>query len=939
MASSSVFSQTLQEITTTKLEELAKKRTLFEQHKGHSIRAADSQDDPLDSLNTLADGCKACFGISTSKSGSIVRGSSKNPRLEGDLRNLKRFIDQARFDPSVSSRVVQQWRQTLLDHLEKQSLKYQYADLYGQLTMEWLESSIPAVKGKGADDMEISDDYEEVSKKAKIEARQAWERGVFNEAQVDQQAIEQFLKQLFGGKATQKALKQLRSKVSSIEHSFSNSKQFNHHTLGWTIKSLLSSDLLSNEKRQVLRDFQSNTVILTELGDVLNMRMAALKTWSWGSSVPVEARRQLNGRYNIYMHEDLLQAIFLQYIGIIWSTRMKSALMDFQNDKNVWNHGLKKLSPLDRQRRQWYLSQSGHGKSVQQIRTLSYRAGYFVSQLMDQVDQDLEVEEGDEEADFAEFAGTAKRMAVQQAPRKQMASQAARKSVPGHYRGRSNMEEQAECEEDDSDDDMGFGAPEVIESSPLPDLTPYKPKNPMDAKQRLLHLLSTEILVRTEMQGSISCFRSQFEAWNPSLPHATIITTLSFLGVSDDWLNFFRTFLKAPLKFINEEEEPRVRKRGTPGAHALSEVFGESILFCLDFEVNQRTEGEVLWRMHDDFWFWSSSHDTCVQTWQVIHNFNKTMGLQLDESKSAAIRMQKEDDQICSKDVGPKLPHGEIRWGMIYLDDKTGRFTIDRAMVDKHIEELRRQLKEKERSIFSWVQAYSTYASIFFISNFGKPANCFGREHLDSMLGMHERIQKTLFNDDPEVNSVVDWLKIQLEKRFGVKDVPDGYLFFPISLGGLEVRSPFIGLLQLRDSITKDPTTLFTDFAEAQQEQYEMNRKRYLERKAWQYPKREGEYRPENPYIFMSFAEYTKFREELNYGFSNQLVDVYESLLKRPREEPLENDYNTGIHEALNHINHGYGPSQTMTSWHSMTPYWKWVTMLYGPEMAGSTLR
>jgi len=45
---------------------------------------------------------------------------------------------------------------------------------------------------------------------------------------------------------------------------------------------------------------------------------------------------------------------------------------------------------------------------------------------------------------------------------------------------------------------------------------------------------------------------------------------------------------------------------------------------------------------------------------------------------------------------------------------------------DKHIEELQLQLQDK-KSIFSWIQAWNTYAGRFFTSNFGKPANCFGR--------------------------------------------------------------------------------------------------------------------------------------------------------------------------------------------------------------------
>jgi hypothetical protein len=51
-----------------------------------------------------------------------------------------------------------------------------------------------------------------------------------------------------------------------------------------------------------------------------------------------------------------------------------------------------------------------------------------------------------------------------------------------------------------------------------------------------------------------------------------------------------------------------------------------------------------------------------------------------------------------------RLPEGQIRWGFLYLDPSTGRFEIDQKMVDSHVEELRRQLQGKSKSIIDWIQ-------------------------------------------------------------------------------------------------------------------------------------------------------------------------------------------------------------------------------------------
>lgn len=277
--SGNVFSQALQEITNTKLEELAKKRGTFEKQKALSIEDAGKERDLLDALVKLADGFKQCFGVE-GLDARVVRYSSEHPRLITDLRSLERFIDQARFDPSVSSKNIERWRSTLLEHLDAQSLKYRYADLYGKLTVEWLQRSTPRANPNSMDEINGLEASEKISAKAKLQARQNWERDVFMEKKVDRPAIENFLAQLFISKGAQAALEQVRSSVSEIESDLAVPRRFKPSSLLWTMKSLLASDRLTNEKRQVLRDFQANELILTEISDVLNMRLSAKDSWS-----------------------------------------------------------------------------------------------------------------------------------------------------------------------------------------------------------------------------------------------------------------------------------------------------------------------------------------------------------------------------------------------------------------------------------------------------------------------------------------------------------------------------------------------------------------------------------------------------------------------------------------------------------------------------------
>jgi len=94
---------------------------------------------------------------------------------------------------------------------------------------------------------------------------------------------------------------------------------FDEQTLIWSLKALLSNDLLRDDKKAILEEFLKDEVARGEICDVLNMQYSDLENWSWDAGeegLPVQPRSQLNGKVRIMMDEDVLQAIFLHYIGI-----------------------------------------------------------------------------------------------------------------------------------------------------------------------------------------------------------------------------------------------------------------------------------------------------------------------------------------------------------------------------------------------------------------------------------------------------------------------------------------------------------------------------------------------------------------------------------------------------------------------------------------------
>ncbi|PSN73291.1 hypothetical protein BS50DRAFT_514487 [Corynespora cassiicola Philippines] len=909
-SSGSVFSETLQTITTTKLQELAEQRATFDSQKQSLLATLATENDPLERLFLLAGGVKVCLNVKLSHGkadkngglGRVVISDTSRKGLETDLKNLDRFLEQARYDQSVSPKVLQSWEKLLLQYLQVQSSKYQYADLYGKLVTEWLASEKTALPDG---DVEMTGSFEEVPGAKKLEARAEWEKSVFEPAVVDVSRIKKYLDGLFFKQQEDQTLKKATLKLQADVEEFEamlEASQFNVSTLTWIIQGLQNSDLLSNEKRETLNDFLTNEIILGEIADVLNMRMAALTRWSWGDHVPLEQRPKISGGYSINMHEDLLQAIFLHYLGVKWSVFFKQALLTFR--EAAWSPNQNDIPKIDLRRRRYFLGHSGINRyaTLENERASVHTDNYFLHQLLDHDAQQIETEEGEEEVDLDQHRpekrlkspGGAQLMSMCSVPAQQPAK---KKRVMQNARKGARI----------SAWDQGNS----------------KSKKPMENKQKLLHLLSTEIVVNTRLHGGLTCFHAVFDSWNPLLSHDTILTVLGFFGVSSKWANFFKSFLKAPLKFLDDiNAAPRARQRGTPGSHSLSDMFGEVVLFCLDVAVNQVTDGGLLYRIYDDTWFWSPDYDKCATAWESVVEFASVMNARLNNNKTGSVHISSSKSQ--SIRTG-RLPEGDIRWGFLVLDPNTGQFEVDAHMVDAHIDDLGKQLEGKSKSVIDWVQAWNSYATNFFSSNFGKAANCYGRQHVDKILATHSRIQARVFND----GNVVQFLKEMISKRFAVDDIPDGFLFFPVDLGGLELRSPFVGLLQIRESVMENPYSLLDEFEEEEKQDYLDSKTEFDDGDV--YNQEANVYKPEDPDTFFSLAEFTRYREEFSPVGSANLVEVYEKLLRRPSEESI--DFTHQILNALERLA-GQNNLKSINAYHiEMDAYWKWITQMHGPEM------
>jgi hypothetical protein len=863
MASIGALPQTLKSITATKINELGKQRTLFDKAKTKIREDAEAATDLHTRAQILLNGVSRLKGypkdaldkddMDLDVESSDDDSESEMPNLDmgqlrqGDHSNIRRFLLQGRYDSSISEKTLQRWIGQLENELRYLELKHDHASFYSKLVTEWLaqldaQNASAINKDSGVGRAEMHDQ------------RAQWESLVFSTGNhVEEKEIRSYLHDLFKkDKLTKQAFKEMRESLKKFGNDLATEGGWlNVEELEWVSNALMKTDLLSAEKTAILKEFMRNKEVTQEVADVLNMRLSSLDSWGWSKEgIPVEMRRQLNGKYRVFMDEDLLDALMLQYLGTKWAIKLREVFTSFLLS-HAWTPIQEKIPEEYMERRKYFYGRPSRSanQTINNLRKATYQKEYFMSQLPESVDE-----------------------------------------------GAQNYDDNSQV------------------------------KSALNTKHSLLHRLITESLIQKNARGEFTAVRSDYKWFGPSLPHTTALTVLKYFGVPQKWLNFFKVFLEAPLRFVQDGPAAQVqtRKRGIPMSHTLSDCFGESVLFCMDYAVNQGTNGNILYRLHDDFWFWGTGKD-CEQAWKSMTKFANLMGLEFNEEKTGTVQMGKvQKSQI--------LPVGEIRWGFLVLDAEQGKFVIDQKQVDQHVEELYRQLSSC-KSIFEWVQAWNGYFGRFFANNFAKPALCFGRDHIDMAIATLSRIEAALFGksshgDAEQKGGVTNYLRGLIAERFNIHDLPEGFFYYPVELGGLELLNPFVNLLSMRESIKQTPQRRLQKAILADEIRYYEAKERF-EKQGSDFP---TTLRASNdqPLSFPSLKEHNKYPETFSLGYYSAYCD----LIQIPKEKSVAN---TG--DLRKNMSGLKGPTSTTSKrtidpeWTVMTPYWRWVAELYQDEM------
>lgn len=883
----SILSQTMRSISLTKIRELEKRRGRYESQKNKVLAAAEKHPDNIrERITELLSGVKSLH----------LEDWAGDP----SFNNIDLWLQQSKYDASVPYQLLQSYETVLRSKLDVQSRRLDLGRLWSRLVTEWMDSTTPMAETPSSDDGPSDKDRQEERLKALCER---FEKVVFTPLETDEAKIERYMQDLFNGDEGGKALELVRSRVGRSEKSLLNGESpFNRGSLRWCINGLLAEDLLSDEKQDVLRGFLKSPAVLDEIADVLNMRFADFDNWSWEAGeggIPVLPRPQLNGKYRIWMDEDVLQAIFIHYIGIKNCVALRNILTSFLvPHAGVWDWSAGKTMPqVDRQRYQYFTgTKLEYDWSLEKIRSNFYRNDFLLAQLPATVT-----------------------------------------TIGGSQAYNNDGEDQG----DDNDEE------ERRNKRP-------NPKNP-NIKQKLLRTLATEAIVHRTLYGESAVVQSDLQWYATGLSHTTIFAVMRFLGFSERLISFYRKLLEAPLNLVSTPGasptgEPRIRRRGVPMAHAPEKFAGEMILFVMDLAVNKAT-GMLIYRLHDDL-FLCGAPRRCAQAWKEMEEFANVMGVEFNKHKTGSAYLTKTGGDR-DAEIEAALPEGVVRIGHLLLDQDSGDWILDQDQINEHVAQLQKQLAACN-GVLDWVKTWNSCISRFFSHTLGEPANCFGLKHVESVLQVYQRIQRVLFGppspspeDDgdqstSEVN-VVTYLKSKILERFGVSDISDAFVFLPEQNGGLGVKNPFLPYLSCRREFLQQPSHSSPDkimqkFLADERGEYERLCKVFdkldttedrLKRLRHLYPDNVWfEYArlslgdvlvPGENKDFLTFEEYTRHCESTSYLLSA----TYKSLLDVPHVKGVEE----GKHVEW------IQPSTSVPWSEAKEMQIKWVMKLYQEEL------
>lgn len=304
------------------------------------------------------------------------------------------------------------------------------------------------------------------------------------------------------------------------------------------------------------------------------------------------------------------------------------------------------------------------------------------------------------------------------------------------------------------------------------------------------------------IQGDIQLSRAAFptkpvyllkldiEDFYPSIPHEVVLKLLP--KMPDDVRVLIERFLRVPHKHPNGTVTTAVR--GLPINCGLSHFLAEYLLRLLDIHLTNNANVQII-RVVDDIAILSTSAEDIQKAWRLLQDFYAACGLTFNTSKSGSVAVGGERPS--------GLPQSLPTWLLLQLHPD-GEWRVDPSALSVVINQTRAKL-DAPRSVIALVEDYNTAAE--FVVNsvaLDLPLGTAHRESINAAIAQFHY-------GDAQTPGITTRLRGLIHERFGATlDIPEGWLYFPITAGGLGLTQPLVdtarfGEPYLKRTITQVP--------------------------------------------------------------------------------------------------------------------------------------
>ena len=140
-----------------------------------------------------------------------------------ELKNVRRFLDQSRYDSPMSAPMLQQLVSELRLKFDQQSRKFAFTDQYSRLLLEWLHPSGNSIgESQTTDSDSLDGSFQLVEKDRLQQLRQKFEAIVFDPVDTDKIEINNYMSSMFPVEddGASGAFRELREAVMNFSDEF-----------------------------------------------------------------------------------------------------------------------------------------------------------------------------------------------------------------------------------------------------------------------------------------------------------------------------------------------------------------------------------------------------------------------------------------------------------------------------------------------------------------------------------------------------------------------------------------------------------------------------------------------------------------------------------------------------------------------------------------------